>query len=123
MHALNMIPSSDRLRQRRKSIETTLQHLQRERRQVEQNTQWMDRLACQDRLSLLDRLTRWYQQEMGQIDQALGGSSNITYGVCAACHEPIEADRLDFDPHAEFCAECEEYRETLRAERAKVETL
>ena len=22
-----------------------------------------------------------------------------------------------FDPHAEFCAECEEYRETLRAEQ------
>ena len=116
MQGLKIIPGSDRLRQRRKSIETTLQHLQRERHQVEQNTQWMDRLAYQNRLSLLDRLTRWYQEEMGQIDQALGGSSNTTYGVCAACHESIEADRLEFDPHAEFCAECERYRETLRAD-------
>ncbi|MGE5817654.1 MAG: hypothetical protein ACM37Z_06495 [Deltaproteobacteria bacterium] len=24
---------------------------------------------------------------------------------------------MDFDPHAAFCAECEEYRETLRAEQ------
>jgi RNA polymerase-binding transcription factor DksA len=116
MHGLKFVPSSDRLRQRRKSIETTLQHLQKERRQVEQNTEWMDHLAYQNRLRLLDRLTRWYHEEMGQIDQALGGSSSTMYGVCAACQEPIEADRLEFDPHVELCAECEEYRETLRAE-------
>ena len=116
MRGLKIITSSDRLRQRRKSIETTLQHLQEERRQVEENTQWMDRLAYQNRLSLLDRLTRWYHEEMGQIDQALGAYPNIVYGICAACHEPIEADRLECDPHAEFCAECEEYRETLRTE-------
>jgi RNA polymerase-binding transcription factor DksA len=116
MQELRINPSSDRLRQRRKSIETTLEHLRRERRQVEQNTQWMDHLAYQNRLGLLDRLTRWYHEEMGQIDQALGGSPNTTYGVCAACHESIEADRLEFNPHAEFCAECEEYRQTLRAE-------
>jgi RNA polymerase-binding transcription factor DksA len=76
----------------------------------------MDRLAYQNRLGLLDRLTRWYQEEMGQIDQALQGSPNPTYGVCAACHEPIEAGRLEFDPDADLCVECEEYRETLRAE-------
>jgi len=116
MHELKILPSSDRLRQRRKSIETTLLHLENERRQVEQNTEWMDRLAYQNRLRLLDRLTRWYHEEMGHIDQALGGSPSKMYGVCAACQEPIEADRLEFDPHAEFCSECEEYRATLRAE-------
>ena len=116
MHGLRITANSDRLRQRRRSIETTLRHLQRERRQVEQNTQWMDQLAYQNRLRLLDRLMRWYHEEMGQIDQALGGSLDTVYGVCAACHEPIEADRLEFDPHAELCAECEEYRETLRPE-------
>lgn len=116
MPGLQRLPNSDRLRQRRKSIEITLQHLQRERRQVEDNTQRMDRLACQNRLSLLDRLTRWYHEEIAQIDQALGGSSKANYGICAACHEPIEADRLEFDSHAEFCVECEEYRQTLRAE-------
>lgn len=116
MHGLKILPSSDRLRQRRKSIEITLQHLQRERHEVEQNTQWMDYRAYQNRLRLLDRLTRWYHEEMGQIDQALGGGLTARYGICAACHEPIENERLEFDPHAELCAECEEYRETLRAE-------
>jgi RNA polymerase-binding transcription factor DksA len=116
MHELNITTSSERLRQRRKSIETTLQHLQRERVQVEQNTQWMDRLAYQNRVRLLDRLMRWYHEELGQIDRALGGLPSSPYGICTACHEPIEADRLEFDPHAEFCAECEEYRETLRVE-------
>jgi DnaK suppressor protein len=116
MHELKIIPSSDRLRQRRTSIETTLSHLENERRQVEQNTESMDRLACQNRLRLLDRLTLWYHEEIGQIDQALGGSPSKPYGVCAACQEPIEADRLEFDPDTEFCSECEEYRATLRAE-------
>ncbi len=110
------LSNSDRLRQRRKSIETTLSHLENERRQVEKNTEWMDRLAYQNRLRLLDRLLGWYHDEIAQIDQALGGSSSRTYGVCAACQEPIEAERLEFDPHAELCSECEEYRATLRSD-------
>jgi RNA polymerase-binding transcription factor DksA len=116
MHGLKIVPSTDRLRQRRKSIERTLQHVQRERHEVEQNTQWMDHRAYRNRLRLLDRLTRWYHEEMGRIDQVLGGSPNMSYGICSACHEPIEAERLEFDPHAELCVECEEYRETLRVE-------
>lgn len=116
MHGLKIIAGSDRLRQRRKSIEITLQHLQRERHEVERNTQWMDQRAYQNRLKLLDRLTHWYHEEMGQIEQALGGTPNAGYGLCNACHEPIEADRLEFDPHAELCAECEEYHDTLRAD-------
>lgn len=116
MPALKITSSSDRLQQRRKSIEVTLQHLQRERYEVEQNTQWMDQRAYENRLRLLDRLTRWYHEEIGQIEQALGGMASTNYGLCAACHEPIEADRLEVDAHAEFCQECAEYRETLRAD-------
>jgi RNA polymerase-binding transcription factor DksA len=76
----------------------------------------MGKRAYQNRLKLLDRLTRWYHEEIGQIEQVLGGSPNTGYGLCIACHEPIEASRLEFDPHAELCAECEEYRDTLRAD-------
>jgi RNA polymerase-binding transcription factor DksA len=74
----------------------------------------MDRLAYQNRLRLLDHLTHWYHEEMGQIDQALGGSSKTRYRICADCHEPIEGHRLEVDPHAKFCAECKEFRTTLR---------
>jgi RNA polymerase-binding transcription factor DksA len=114
MDAIKIIHSSDRLRQRRRNVETTLQHLERERRQVEQSTRSMDRLAYESRLRLLDRLTRWYHEEIGHIDCALRGSPVKTYGLCNACHEPIEADRLEFNPKAELCSDCEEYRATLR---------
>jgi RNA polymerase-binding transcription factor DksA len=77
----------------------------------------MDRLAYEKRLGLLDRLTRWYHEEMGQIDQALGGYSKTRYRICADCHEPIEAHRLELDPHAKYCAECKEFRPALRARK------
>jgi RNA polymerase-binding transcription factor DksA len=50
---------------------------------------------------------------MGQIDEALGGSSKIKYRICTACHEPIEAHRLEVDPRSKWCAECMEYRKIL----------
>jgi RNA polymerase-binding transcription factor DksA len=109
-----MVSRSDRLRQRRNSIDTTLRHLENERRQLEQNTQWMGGLAYRNRLNLLDRLTRWYHEEMGQIDQVLGGFSKTNYRLCADCYEPIEAHRLEIEPHARFCAECKEFRTSVR---------
>ena len=114
MDGVKISSSSVWLQQRRQSVDKTLRHLEKERRQVEQNTQWMDHLAYRNRLSLLDRLTHWYREEMGQIDQALGGSSKIKYRICAACHEPIGAHRLDADPDAKLCAECNEYRRVIR---------
>lgn len=116
MQHIKITSSSDRLRQRRRNIDKTLQHLENERRQVEQNTQWMDRMAYQSRLSLLDRLTRWYHEEMGQIDQALGGSKT-RYRICADCHEPIDARRLDIDHNARLCTECKEFRASLRTRK------
>jgi sigma-B regulation protein RsbU (phosphoserine phosphatase) len=40
---------------------------------------------------------------IGEVDAALERISNGTYGLCEACHEPIEADRLLADPLACFC--------------------
>jgi RNA polymerase-binding transcription factor DksA len=54
---------------------------------------------------------------MGQIDQALGGSSKIRYRICADCHEPIDPRRLELDPHARFCTECKEFRTSLRSRK------
>jgi RNA polymerase-binding transcription factor DksA len=117
MQGIKIITRSERLRQRRKNIDETLRHLENERRQVEQNTQWMDRMAYQSRLSLLDRLTRWYHEEMGQIDQVLGGASKTRYRICADCHEPIDARRLELDRHARLCTECKEFRTSLRSRK------
>ena len=116
MHNIKTISSSNRLRQRRENIDKTLQHLENERRQVEQNTQWMDRMAYQSRLRLLDRLSRWYHEEMCQIDQALGGSKT-NYRICSDCHEPIDARRLEVDRNARLCTECKEFRTSLRSRK------
>ena len=114
MREIKITPSSDRLLQRRKSIDNTLQHIAKERRQVEQNTQWMDGLAYRNRLNLLDRLAHWYREEMGQIDQALGGSPQVRYRICADCREPIDPRRLEIEPHAKLCTECKEFRTSIR---------
>ena len=103
----------EKLRQRRAEIDTTLRYLDRERRDVEQNTEWIDLAAYQSRLSLLDRLISWYGTEIEQIDRALSRVKQSRYGLCLACHEPIEAERLEISPEAEFCFECQEYRERL----------
>ena len=47
----------DKLRQRQKEIETTLEHLETERREIEANTHWISRGAYQIRVNLLEHLT------------------------------------------------------------------
>jgi RNA polymerase-binding transcription factor DksA len=102
---------SDKLRERRREIELTLRHLERERREVDQNTEWVDETAYQNRVTLLNRLTTWYREEIGQIERALGRVKESRYGLCLACHEPIDAERLDSFPDTELCSDCEEFRE------------
>jgi RNA polymerase-binding transcription factor DksA len=102
---------SDKLRERRREIELTLRHLERERREVDQNTEWVDEAAYQNRVMLLNRLTTWYREEIGQIEKALGRAKESRYGLCLACHEPIDADRLESFPDSELCSDCEEFRE------------
>jgi RNA polymerase-binding transcription factor DksA len=60
-------------------------------------------------------LTGWYLNELEEIDKALGRVAENRYGACLACQEPIEAERLESYPAAEFCFDCEEYRERLKA--------
>ncbi len=40
---------------------------------------------------------------IGQIDAALARFDAGTYGLCEACHDPIEPDRLSADPLATLC--------------------
>ncbi len=40
---------------------------------------------------------------LGQIDAALDRYAAGTYGLCDACHEPIEPDRLQADPLIRLC--------------------
>jgi DnaK suppressor protein len=43
-----------------------------------------------------------------EVQAALRRVQNATYGVCAACEEPISGKRLDAGPWAKFCVRCQE---------------
>jgi len=40
---------------------------------------------------------------LGEVDAALSRMDEGSYGLCEACHEPIEDDRLMADPLVRFC--------------------
>src|SRR5262245_7028712 len=61
----------DKLINRRGQIVMTLRHLGNEQKQVEQNTDWLDQAAYENRIDLLDRLRDWYATEVGEIDKAI----------------------------------------------------
>ena len=105
----------DKLRLRAIEVERTLGHLETERREVEENTEWIDRAAYERRARLLDGLITLYRNEMKQIEKAQRRVVERSYGLCLACHEPIEADRLEIYPAAQFCFDCQEYHQRLRS--------
>lgn len=108
----------DQLKKRREQIAVTLRHLGREQEEVERNTDWLDQAAYESRVHLLGCLTKWYVAEIGHIDQALTRAEQRDYGLCAACHRPIEERRLDAAPEAEFCGACQSMREGLQSAQA-----
>ena len=105
----------DKLRLRAIEVERTIRHLEKERQEVEENTEWADRAAYESRVNLLEGLITLYRNEMGQIEKAHGRVEERSYGLCLACHEPIEADRLEIYPAAQFCFDCQEYHQRLRS--------
>ena len=101
------------LEKRKEAVANTLRHLAGERAEVGQNTDWLDRAAYESRIQLFDRLKEWYVHEMSEIDDALDRISHNKYGLCLACHNPIEARRLDCFPQAAFCNACQSMREAV----------
>lgn len=104
----------EKLSKRREQVAITLQHIEMERNEAEQNTDWLDQAAYESRIALLDRLSEWYIKEIDEIDKALDRVKQNKYGLCLACHNPIETPRLDFFPEAAFCSTCQETREGLQ---------
>jgi RNA polymerase-binding transcription factor DksA len=103
----------EKLLGRRQELLLTLRHLESEQTDVENNTDWLDHAAYVNRVALLDRLAEGYQTELQQVDKALDRVKANRYGECLACHAPIEEQRLEAAPEAEFCGSCQEMREGL----------
>ena len=106
------------LSKRREQVSITLRHIEKERNEAEQNTYWLDQAAYESRIALLDRLSEWYIEEIDEIDKALDRVKQNKYGLCLACHNPIEAYRLDFFPEVAFCSACQTTREALQTFKA-----
>ncbi len=105
----------DQLSKRRHQVVLTLRHVENERNEAEENTEWLDRAAYETRIALLDQLTDWYDDELHAIDKALDRINDDSYGVCLACHNPVEPIRLDCFPDAAFCTACQEMRDSLQS--------
>jgi DnaK suppressor protein len=105
----------DKLRLRTIEVDRTIRHLEKERQEIEENTEWMDRAAYESRVNLLEGLITLYRNEMEQIEKAHGRVEECSYGLCLACHEPIDANRLEIYPAVQFCFDCQDYRERLRS--------
>ena len=103
----------DRLKRRRDKIMMTLEHVREQQRAVDDNKDWIDQAAYASRIKLLDNLIGWYRKETMSIDNALHRITEGKYGLCMACHSPIDARRLETSPEAEFCARCQNVREAL----------
>ena len=114
MDPIKIVSHGEQLRKRREKVAHTLRHIAGEQTQVEQNTDWLDRAAYESRIALFDCLKRWYLHEMHEIDEALERIRRNKYGVCLACHNPIETTRLDCFPQAAYCAGCQSAREELQ---------
>ena len=105
----------ENLAKRREQVTMSLQHVEKERNEAEENTDWLDRAAYVSRIAVLDRLSEWYTKEIDAIDKALDRVKQSKYGICLACHNPIETHRLTFFPEAAFCTACQETREGLQS--------
>lgn len=46
------------------------------------------------------------------------GAGGLSNGVCTACQEPIESERLRANAHARLCRECADEQEAL-SQRAR----
>lgn len=103
----------DKLWKRKHQVALTLQHLEKEHAQVDENNDWLDEATFRSRVCLLDRLTDWYIAEAAQIERALVRVDAQRYGLCRACHQDIEPARLETFPEAEFCVACQDMREKV----------
>jgi len=53
-----------------------------------------------------DALEETVEHVLGQIEAALAGMADGTYGLCRSCGRPISSERLAALPYAVRCADC-----------------
>lgn len=56
------------------------------------------------------------EQELREINAALGKIASGEYGICAMCEDEIGFQRLKVKPHAVYCIDCREIAEKDKQE-------
>jgi DnaK suppressor protein len=69
---------------------------------------------------LLSALSRTADAELKRVDSALRRLSEGRYGICVACGEPIEPQRLEAVPHTDRCIACAEAGTSEKPNAARV---
>ncbi len=59
------------------------------------------------------------KQRLAQIDQALARIQAGKYGICDSCGQPIARERLEANPHATLCIQCQSKSEKRPATRPR----
>src|SRR5689334_20217413 len=105
----------EKLSDRRRAVADVMTHLEKERADAGDDRQldWLDRAWDDSAARTIERLTQIYRGELEDIDAALVRIRAGAFGVCGACHAPIEAMRLKIFPQTRFCAACAGLREAF----------
>lgn len=76
---------------------------------------WTDAASDVEMANVLDTLSEAERIELEEIREALLRLEAGTYGVCVACHDPIDSRRLHVQPTARYCLSCASARQSLEA--------
>ena len=68
---------------------------------------WVDKVADEAPMEVLESLGGLQRQEVAQIERALQRIEEGTYGKCARCGEEISDARLRAIPHTICCVKCQ----------------
>jgi len=97
-----------KLLKRKHELLPVLKHLEEESESNKSDFDWLDQARDQGEAHLVNRLAACFQLELQGIEIALRRIRTGSFGVCRACHQPIERARLDRFPQAEFCLRCKD---------------
>ena len=67
---------------------------------------WDEQAQERENDEVLEGLSVEAQEELRRTNRALARIDDNTYGQCERCDKPIDQQRLQVLPNAEFCVDC-----------------
>ncbi len=114
MDAVTNRNQAEKLRMRRNQLAAALRELGKAPGITEQNPDWVDQAADETTADVIDLLKKRYLAAIDDVDAALDRIQMDRYGLCLACHQPVEPHRLGAAPETKYCSDCQQTREGLQ---------